>query len=131
MTGAAVAFQGRVGDGSASLTRVEGTWELVSPARREQVGTADLEGLRTGIEQLTLTRPFEVRVAGRELHDRYLIPPTGSVTYLGSSINGIGHVVTAMARISDGADELRSTYEEIWTESKSLAHAKKSPEGGA
>jgi hypothetical protein len=112
------------------LMLVVGRTVLTRVLTSERVDTADLQGLRTGIEQLTLTRPFEVRVAGRELHDRYLIPPTGSVTYLGSSMNGIGHVVTAMARISDGADELRRTYEEIWTEATSLAHAKKSPEGG-
>jgi hypothetical protein len=42
MTGAAVAFQGRMDDGSASLTRVEGAWQLVSPARGEQVSTAEV-----------------------------------------------------------------------------------------
>lgn len=42
MTGAVVAFRGRTDDGPASLTRVRGAWELVSPARREQVGTAEV-----------------------------------------------------------------------------------------
>jgi hypothetical protein len=42
MIGAAVAFRGRMDDGSASLTRAEGAWELESPTRQEQLGPGEV-----------------------------------------------------------------------------------------
>jgi hypothetical protein len=42
MTGAAVAFRGRMEDGAASLTRFERAWELVSPARQELVENSEV-----------------------------------------------------------------------------------------
>ncbi len=89
----------------------------------ERVDAEGLEGLQTSTERLTLPRPFEIRVASRELHDRYVIPATGAVTNIGSSMNGLGHVLTAMSSISDGADEVREMYERMWTESSVLASA--------
>jgi hypothetical protein len=41
MTGAAVAFRGRMDGASVSMTRVNDAWDLASPTRQERVGTAE------------------------------------------------------------------------------------------
>jgi hypothetical protein len=105
------------------LTLVVGRTVLTRVLTSERVTEAELAGLQTSVEQLLLPRAFEVRVASRELHDRYLIPPSGPITLLGSSMNSIGHVVTAMTPLSDGADDLRRTYENLWDGSRVLASA--------
>jgi hypothetical protein len=110
------------------LMMVASQTELTKILISERLDRGSREGLKTGIEQLVLPRPLEVRVAGRELHDRYLIPTSGSITAIGSSVNGVGTVVTAMNIIVDGADDLRTTYEKMWAEAVPLASAQESNE---
>ena len=105
------------------LTLIVGRTVLTRVLTSERVTEAELAGLQTAVEQLLLPRAFEVRVASRELHDRYLIPPSGPITLLGSSMNSIGRVVTAMTPLSDGAEDLRQTYENLWDGSRVLASA--------
>jgi hypothetical protein len=93
----------------------------------ERTKPTERDGLKLGVERLVLDRPFEVRVAGRELHDRYVIPEAGGAQFIGASLNRLGQVATAMGALHDGADRLRELYEELWTESSVLACAQQPP----
>lgn len=80
--------------------------------------------LETAVPTLPVDRPFEVRVAPQKLHDRYLISDRGpGVQIIGTSLNGVGRVLTAMARLSDAGGEIRRAYEELWSTSTVLARA--------
>ncbi len=101
----------------ATVTKVE----RVLTSKR--VTEADRQVLELGVKTLTLDRPFEVRVAPKELHDRFLIPATGEVRQLGSSLNSVGSVVTVFSRLRDGAEQLRGRYEDMWRDAAPLASA--------
>lgn len=89
----------------------------------ERTSQTDRDTLKLAIERLTLTRPFEVRVASRVVHDRYVIPDTGAVQFIGASLNGLGQVSTAMGTLNDGSDDIRRLYESIWSHSPTHARA--------
>lgn len=95
----------------------------------ERTDKKDRGILKLAVEATTLDRPFEIRVASREVHDRYLLPDSGSVQFIGASLNGVGQVATAMGVLTDGSDELRSLYEVIWKESTVLATAQQASTG--
>ena len=105
------------------LLLVTNSTEITRVLTSERTNQADRSALKTGVEALTLARRFEVRVTGRELHDRGLIPPAGNATLIGSSLNSVGRVVTVMTEVDDGADQLRSVYERMWDEATHLASA--------
>lgn len=55
------------------------------------------------------------------LHDRYLIPPTGNVVMLGSSLNGIQKNICTFTTLGTRSSEaLRSLHEEIWNEAERI-----------
>lgn len=95
-----------------AITRV-----LIGERSRKEVRSS----LRVGVESLTLDRPFEVRVAGHELHDRCLIPDSGDVQVIGSSLNSIGKVLTVFGPIHDGGGQIREAYESMWRNAECLA----------
>lgn len=90
----------------------------------ERAGTKDLENLSLGLSKLVSDRPFEVRAAGREIHDRYIIPDAGPAHFLGASLNGLGQIVTAMGHLRDLSDPLRATYDSIWKDSRVIGTVK-------
>lgn len=92
----------------------------------ERTKPNERNSLKLGIESLTLDRPFEVRVASKDVHDRYLLPDAGPVQFIGASLNGLGHVATAMGKVNDGSDAIRQLYEAIWNSSPVLAVAQQS-----
>ena len=104
------------------ITEFTGVTRVLGSERTDKT-SRDVLGL--AIEKLILDRPFEVRVASREVHDRYVIPDSGSVQFIGASLNGLGQVATAMGVINDGSEEIRRLYESIWDASDVLATAKR------
>jgi hypothetical protein len=104
---------------STSVTRV-----LTS----ERTTAEQRTGLKLGVESLQIDRPFEVRVATREVHDRYLIADEGEVQFVGTSLNSLGRTSTAMGKVHDGAVQLRELYEKVWRESSPLASAGRTAE---
>jgi hypothetical protein len=86
----------------------------------ERTKTDDLKALSVALAAVTPDRPFEIRVAGREIHDRHVIANDGTVLFIGASLNGIGHVTTVVGKMHDGADAVRETYESLWSTSRQL-----------
>lgn len=90
----------------------------------DKAGVEALEALGLGVASLSSTRPFEVRAAGRELHDRYIIPDNDTVQFIGASLNGLGQTITAMGRVRDLSDALQTSYASIWEASRVIGVAK-------
>lgn len=104
------------------MTIIEYT-EVTRVLASERTTENDRKTLKLGVEKLVLGRQFEVRVASREVHDRYVIPDRGRVQFIGASLNSLGQVATAMGTVNDGADEIRRLYESIWDDSPVLSRA--------
>jgi hypothetical protein len=91
---------------STSVTRV-----LVGP--KTKTGT-----LAAALSSMALPREFAIRVSG-EVHDRFIIPSSGPVDALGTSLNGVGKKFTVMATLDPPiADTIRSKHEELWRAAK-------------
>ncbi len=95
----------------------------------DKIDAGDRAGLADGVPRLALSRSLEVRLApGEEMHDRFIIPRSGPVQMLGLSLSGVGRRATIVTELHDTAEEVRSRYEGIWTNAKSLAVAGASDE---
>lgn len=103
-------------------------WTEVS---RILIGTrASLAELATAFDSFPDEQRPELHVSDR-IHDRYVIPKSGSVEMLGTSLSGVGKKFTAMTRVHPpGSDAIRAAYESIWSEATPLEEAAK-PKGGA
>ncbi len=99
--------------------------EITRVLTTERTSKSDRNTPKLAVEKLTVDRPFEVRVASKDVHDRYLVPDSGPVQFVGASLNGLGQVATAMGTLHDGSDEIRNLYESIWTSSPTHAVARK------
>ena len=104
------------------ITEFTGVTRVLASERTDKA-SRDVLGL--AIEKLVLDRPFQVRIASREVHDRYVIPDSGPVQFIGASLNGLGQVATAMGVLNDGSEEIRCLYESIWDASEVLATAQR------
>lgn len=70
--------------------------------------------LENGIDQ------FEVRMSYR-LHDRLFLEPDGTISMLGTSLNGVGRKATVLMTVPDAASKrLQEHYEELWDEAEIL-----------
>lgn len=103
------------------LVQVLGQTAVTRVLTSERVGANDRETLRSAVEKMVPDRLFEVRVASREVHDRHLIPDSGPVQFIGSSLNGLGKAATVIGTIPDASNAIRSVYEDIWLKSSVLA----------
>jgi hypothetical protein len=91
----------------------------------ERISSKARAALKLGVESIVLERDFEVRVAPRELHDRWVISESGAVQFIGSSLNSLGAVSTAMGHVSDAAGDIRRLCEGLWEDAEHLASAQK------
>lgn len=78
---------------------------IVYHTQVEQVltGTGDqgkLTGLKVALRDLSIDRPFAIRKSD-VFHDRFLIPHTGPVWLLGTSLTGLGRRLSVMVRMDD------------------------------
>lgn len=81
---------------------------------------ADVAGLSAALSNLPPDRKLEIRLSD-EFHDRYVIPPGGSIDMLGTSLSGVGKKPTAFVRVNPPvADEIRRTHEELWMRAQPL-----------
>jgi hypothetical protein len=80
--------------------------------------------LETLMGSLALPRPFEVRTSD-EFHDRYVIPDSGPIWQLGTSLGGVGVRFSAMVRITDDklAKHIRDRFESAWKTGRPLKPA--------
>lgn len=94
---------------------------LMSP-QTSKTGKADIAGLGTALSRHSFDRKFEIRLAD-DIHDRYVIPRTGPVDMLGTSLSGVGKKPTLLVTIKSttASDELRKTYQAIWDRATPLA----------
>jgi hypothetical protein len=83
---------------------------------------ADLPGLSTALSSsLPADRKLEVRVS-EEVHDRYIIPSSGPLDMIGTSLSGVGKgKPSAMIRVEPpAADAIRGVCEDLWDRAKPL-----------
>lgn len=74
---------------------------------------------------------IEVRMSDR-LHDRVLIEPDGSLSMLGTSMNGVGRKATVLMAVPDvAAQPLTAHYETLWNEAEVLYPVKDEGEDSA
>lgn len=81
------------------------------------------DAIRAALPAMTLDRLVKARVAGKELHDRCLIPVTGPVTMIGGSLNGAGKHLTILTPFEDPSGAVRTTYETLWGSADPLAES--------
>lgn len=76
---------------------------------------AKLSGVETALRGLSVERPFEVRKSD-VFHDRFVIPPSGPVWALGTSLTGLGRRLSIMVRIDDErmTGAIRAEFREAW-----------------
>jgi hypothetical protein len=87
---------------------------------RGKDGPSRVAGLATGVTQLKLDRPFEIRTTD-DIHDRFVIPRTGDVDSLGTSLTGVGKRLSVMVRLKEPtASLIRTRHEAAWEGGKSL-----------
>ena len=83
-------------------------------SRKGGDGEARASALAVALSRLNLERPFEVRISG-EIHDRFVIPPSGPVDMLGTSLSGVGKALSVLIEIGEpAAGEIRRAHERIW-----------------
>jgi hypothetical protein len=105
-----------------SITRI-----LTSTAISKQ----DRAGLAVALSTHNLDRDFDIRAADRNaVHDRYVIPPSGPIQMLGTSLSGVGKRPSALVTLTTPADSIREMHERIWDESPSLRPAEPAVEDG-
>jgi hypothetical protein len=73
---------------------------------------------------LDVNRKVEVRVAPKsDIHDRYVIPAHGAVTFIGASLNTVERRPTYIGQVKDAANEVRTLYRSVWQKAKILGVA--------
>ena len=82
------------------------------------VGSQDkskLAGLETTLPKLRLDRRFEIRKTD-VFHDRFVIPSSGPVWLLGTSLSGLGRRLSIMVELTDEAlsGAVRDEFQLAW-----------------
>jgi len=86
-----------------------------------KTGKAEIAALGAALSKHSFEREFEIRIA-EEIHDRYIIPRSGDVDMVGTSLTGVGKKPTVMVTIkSPAADEIRRTHQAVWERATPLA----------
>jgi hypothetical protein len=93
------------------LPMLEST-EVTRVLTSDKTGKKERDGLRVGLERISVPRPFAVRVAAGSLHDRYVIPDGGDIRFMGTSLSSVGRTITVMGTLGDASDALRAYYRE-------------------
>jgi len=83
-------------------------------SRKGRDGEARASALAVALSRLNLERPFQVRVS-EKIHDRFVIPRSGPVDMLGTSLSGVGKALSVLVEIGEpAAGEIRRAHERIW-----------------
>lgn len=110
----------------AQRTKIERILTGPSPKKR-------LAGVQQALDDVLIEREFDVRVDEEDqYHDRFVIPDTGSVWALGTSISGVGVRHSVMTEIKGPvAEAIRKDFENAWCEGRPLnpAPATEEPSG--
>src|SRR5207247_1889761 len=77
--------------------------------------------LSTHLESITIDRPFEIRASDR-IHDRFVIPESGPVRLIGTSLNGVGNKLSVSLLLLDVASSaIRAEYRDAWESARVVA----------
>jgi hypothetical protein len=90
---------------------------------------ARVSALGQAVEQLQIPRRFEVR-SSTTIHDRWVIPATGPVMFLGTSLSGVGKRLTVAGHFAEGptSDAVRAQVEKAWKPAEVVALSEPEPE---
>ena len=90
----------------------------------DQVERDNRNSLKHALDTLPTARRMEVRVATKqEMHDRYVIPTRGPITFIGTSLGSVGRRLTVIGQLGDASEEIRQHYEATWQKADILGVA--------
>lgn len=100
---------------AAQRTKIERILTGPRPEKR-------IAGIQQALADVAVDRRFEVRVDGDDRwHDRFIIPDSGSIWALGTSMNGVGARLSVMTEIKGPpAEAIRRDFENAWTSGRRL-----------
>lgn len=83
--------------------------------------------LATALDTVRIERPFEIR-ASDTFHDRLVIPESGPVRFIGTSLSGVGKRLAVTAQISadTASDALRAAFHDAWAHATLVASTARS-----
>lgn len=88
----------------------------------EKIGEKSKVALAVSIKNIT-KKKIEIRVSKeKEFHGRFVIPKSGPVVFIGTSLNSIKRQFSVMGEVSElgAAREIRKKYEKFWDEAMPL-----------
>jgi hypothetical protein len=87
----------------------------------ENIGKSGKLALAVALKKIT-KKKFEIRVSNsKEFHDRFIVPKSGAVIFVGISINSVNRRFSVIGEISEpAAEEIRKAYEKFWADATSL-----------
>lgn len=87
----------------------------------ERIQKRDKVALTVALKEVT-KKKIEIRVSNaKDFHDRFIIPQSGPVIFVGTSINSINQKFSVIGEISEpAAGEIRKAYEKFWDDAKPL-----------
>jgi hypothetical protein len=92
-------------------------------SKQHKSSKADRAELMIALESPALPRKIEIRASSDDaLHDRLIVGDDGRVWVLGTSLNSVGHVNTALIPLpSTGSTPLRALAESLWENAEPVA----------
>lgn len=93
-------------------------------------GKDKLPSLQQALSDVSVDRKFEVRLSNA-FHDRYVVPQSGPVLALGTSLGGVSKRVSTLITIQDdaGGSAVRLAFEEEWKRAEPLAPVSSDADG--
>jgi hypothetical protein len=106
-------------DQFADIVRLTGASRVLTSSR---LAKSDIAALSVALRSVPGDRNVSLRVSSDSmLHDRFLVPASGSVVFLGTSLNSAGRKLSAIGEVhGEVADRIRSTCERFWNEATPL-----------
>lgn len=88
----------------------------------ERVQERDKVALAVALKEITKKKKIEIRVSiAKDFHDRFIIPQSGPVIFIGTSISSINQKFSVIGEISEpAAEEIRKAYKIFWDEANPL-----------
>jgi len=103
--------------------------ERVLTSRKDAQKVAELE---IALSTVNVGRPFAIRTS-EAFHDRLIVPASGSVRLLGTSLTGLGNKLSVMVKLDEDSTSraIRGEFETAWASAEPLRPATGSPEASS
>lgn len=90
----------------------------------------EISALSVALRDLDNSGEIEIRICKQEeFHDRFILPNSGSISFIGTSANSIGRKFSLIGKIKEPVAELiRAKYEQLWREATCLSSSSRPEE---